>query len=202
MILVILRITLAARAVLCVAFVWYFVSEAPRTPVAILTHFATYALADGTLALLAASAAWLAHFRRDVIAVGVVGGVIRIAAGLAIKGGPGIPYFAVTYLLYLGLLATLVFFIGLVELREARRLRHVAGWHGVSVLFAIEGAATVLLGVLAFVLDPEPARVRTFVVAGALLEAIAVLALLMGANPSLRQIPTSNSLLAQSRKAS
>lgn len=181
--LVILRATLLARCTLCIGFVWYFLSTAPSSAHAILSGFEPYAFADGVLALAAALAAWAARWRGDVIGIGVLGGMVRVLAALAIRNGPGIPYFAVTYLLYVGELATLAFFIGLMELREARRLRSVVAWHSLSILFALEGAANISLGVIAFVVAPEPENVRRFLTSGALLEALSLAALLVLANP-------------------
>jgi len=106
----------------------------------------------------------------------MVGGVIRVCAALAIWYGPGIPYFAVTFVLYVGLLATLGFLLGLLELGEATRLWGDAGWRPLSVLLALEGCATVLLAVVAFFTTPQAIAVSRLLVAGAVLEAFALVA--------------------------
>lgn len=102
--------------------------------------------------------------------------MIRVGAALAIWYGPGIPYFAVTFVLYVGVVATLGFLVGLLELGEATRLWGAAGWRPLSVLLALEGCATVLLAIVAFFATPQPATISRLLVAGAVLEAFALLA--------------------------
>ena len=124
------------------------------------------------VAALAIGSGW----RKGIAAVAVAGGLIRVSAALAIWYGPGIPYFAVTFVLYVGLLATLGFLVGLLELGEATRLWGDAGWRPLSVVLALEGCATVLLAIVAFFARPQPTTITRLLVAGAVLEAFALLA--------------------------
>ena len=174
--LTLLRLVLIARCLVSLGLVWLFESAKPATPPAIVTAFAPYAFIDGVLALIVAALAISAGWRKGIAAVAMVGGVIRVCAALAIWYGPGIPYFAVTFVLYVGLLATLGFLLGLLELGEATRLWGDAGWRPLSVLLALEGCATVLLAIVAFFTTPQPIAVSRLLVAGAVLEAFALLA--------------------------
>lgn len=174
--LTLLRLVLIARCIVSLGLVWHFQSARPSTPPAIVTAFAPYAFIDGVLALIVAALAMSAAWRKGIAAIAIGGAVIRIGAALAIWYGPGIPYFAVTLVLYVGLLATLGFLVGLLELGEATRLWGDAGWRPLSVLLALEGCATVLLAIVAFFTTPKPLTISHLLVAGAVLEAFAVLA--------------------------
>ena len=174
--LVLLRVVLVARCLVSLALVWFFASAKPSTPPEIMTGFAPYTFTDGVLALILAGLALSAGWREDLAAVVAFGGSIRVAAALAIWYGPGIPYFPVTFVLYVGILAALGFVLGVLELGEAGRLRADVGWRPWNIVLAVEGCATVLLAILAFFTIPEPIAVSRLLVAGAVLEAFAVLA--------------------------
>jgi hypothetical protein len=174
--LTLLRLVLIGRCLVSLGLVWLFESAKPSTPPAIVTAFAPYAFIDGVLALVVAALAISAGWRKGIAAVAVAGGLIRVSAALGIWYGPGIPYFAVTFVLYVGLLATLGFLVGLLELGEATRLWGEARWRPLSVLLALEGCATVILAIVAFFATPEPTTISRLLVAGAVLEAFALLA--------------------------
>jgi hypothetical protein len=174
--LALLRLTLVARCVVSLALVKHFGSARPSTPPDIVSAFAPYAFIDGVLALIVAGLALSAGWRKGFAAIATFGGLVRIGAALAIWGGPGIPYFAVTFVLYIGLLATLGFLLGLLELGEATRLWPDVKWRPLGILLALEGSVTVLLAIVAFFTTPEPITVSRFLVAGAVLEAFALLA--------------------------
>ena len=174
--LTLLRLVLIARCLVSLGLVWTFESVKPSTPPAIVTAFAPYAFLDGVLALIVAALAIGAGWRKGIAAVAMAGGLIRVTAALAIWYGPGIPYFAVTFVLYVGLLATLGFLVGLLELGEATRLWGDAGWRPLSAVLALEGCATVLLAIVAFFTRPQPTTITRLLVAGAVLEAFALLA--------------------------
>ena len=174
--LTLLRFVLIGRCLVSLGLVWVFESAKPSTPPAIVTAFAPYAFIDGVLALIVAALAISAGWRKGIAAVAMAGGLIRVSAALAIWYGPGIPYFAVTFVLYVGLLATLGFLLGLLEMGEATRLWDAAGWRPLSVILALEGCATVLLAITAFFTTPQPTTISGLLVVGAVLEAFALLA--------------------------
>lgn len=186
--LMLLRLILVARCIVSLALVWFFLSARPSTPPEILRAFAPFAFMDGVLALIVAGLAMRAGWRRGIAAIAVFGGIVRIAAALAIWYGPGIPYFAVTFVLYVGLLATLGFLVGLLELGEATRLWADARWRPLSILLALEGGATVLLAIAALIATPEPITISHLLVAGAVLEAFAVLVVGLKGTPPPRAI--------------
>lgn len=171
-----LRLVLIARCLVSLGLVWLFQSAKPSTPPAIVVAFAPYAFIDGVLALIVAALVISAGWRKGIAAIAMFGGLIRVSAALAIWYGPGIPYFAVTFVLYVGLLATLGFLIGILELGEATRLWSAAGWRPLSVVLALEGCAIVLLAIVAFFATPDPVTISRLLVAGAVLEAFALLA--------------------------
>lgn len=70
---------------------------------------------------------------------------------------------------------TLGFLVGLLEMGEATRLWVEASWRPLSVLLALVGCATVLLAIAAFFTTPKPTAISQFLVAGAVLEAFALL---------------------------
>jgi hypothetical protein len=168
-----LRVVLVLRALVCLIFAGYFAS-ATSLP-ALIERFADYAMADGLLALLLAVLAVPAPLPNGIAAFGAIDGLIRVAAALAVYLGPGIPYFAVTAVLYMGILATLALLLGILVLTGAERLNKELGWNLVSALLLLEGLATVVFAVAAFLLTPYADVVRVFFIVGVLLEAIPLL---------------------------
>ena len=184
--LLLLRLVLVARCIVSLALVWFFVSARPSTPPEIVRAFAPFAFIDGVLALIVAGLAMTAGWRMGIAAIAVFGGIVRVAAALAIWYGPGIPYFAVTFVLYVGLLATLGFLVGLLELGEATRLWRDARWRPLSIVLAVEGCATVGLAIAALLTTPQPITIGRLLVAGAVLEAFAVLVVGLKGTPPPR----------------
>jgi hypothetical protein len=174
--LLMLRLTLLARCLVSVALAWHFASARPSTPPDIASAFAPYTFCDGVLALIVAGLVLSEGWRKGLATIAILGGLVRISAAVAIWYGPGIPYFAVTFVLYVGLLATLGLLIGLLELGEAARLWSDIDWRPLSILLALEGCATLILAVVAFFAMPEPVTTSRLLVAGAVLEAFALLA--------------------------
>jgi hypothetical protein len=170
------RLVLIARSILCLAFAWYLGAVAPPSPPSVARVFALFAMADGVLALVLGPLALSARVPAAIAVVAIVGGLIRVAAALAIWLGPGIPFFALTLVLYVGVLATLGFLLGVVELVEAARLERRVGRNPVSLILVLEGLATAILGVVAFFAEPEPSTVRRLLIVGAALEAFGLLA--------------------------
>jgi hypothetical protein len=164
--LLMLRLTLLARCLVSVALAWHFASARPSTPPDIASAFAPYTFCDGVLALIVAGLVLSEGWRKGLATIAILGGLVRISAAVAIWYGPGIPYFAVTFVLYVGLLATLGLLIGLLELGEAARLWSDIDWRPLSILLAV----------VAFFAMPEPVTTSRLLVAGAVLEAFALLA--------------------------
>lgn len=170
-----LRLVLVGRCLVSLALAWHFASTRPTTPPEIVRAFAPFTFVDGALALVLAALVLSEGWRKGLVAIAMLGGLIRITAALAIWYGPGIPYFAVTFVLYVGLLATLGVLVGLLELGEAARLWSDIDWRPLSILLALEGFATVILAIVAFFATPEPVTISRLLVAGAVLEAFALM---------------------------
>ena len=132
-------------------------------------------MADGVLALLLGAFALSARVPAAISVVAIVGGLIRVVAALAIWLGPGIPFFALTLVLYVGVLATLGFLFGLIEIVAGARLEQSVGRNPLSLVLVLEGLATATLGVVAFFAEPEPSTVRRLLMIGAALEALGLL---------------------------
>lgn len=187
--LVLLRLSLVARCVVSVALAWHFAAAGPSTPPEIARAFAPYTFVDGVLALIVGGLVLSEGWRKGLAAIAALGALVRITAALAIWYGPGIPYFPVTFVLYVGLLATLGLLVGLLELGEAVRLWSDIQWRPLSILLALEGGATLILAIVALFATPDPLTISRLLVAGAVLEAFALLAVaLKGPRPE----PTSH----------
>jgi hypothetical protein len=184
MILPLLRVVLVVRCLVALAFAWHLHVAAPASFPALAQAFVPYTMVDGVLALLLALLSLAARWHRGLAGVAAVDGVYRLAAAYALRLGPGIPYVAVTLLLYVGLLATLGFLVGLVELVEATRLYRQAGRSPMSVALGAAGLVTVALGAAAFLVAPVPSASRMLLMVGAVLQAIVLLAVAVGAGRS------------------
>jgi hypothetical protein len=171
-----LRAVLIARCVASVALAGVLSATDP-SHLALIRPFAAFAVVDGVLALAMAALALGAPVLRGGVAwITALDGLLLIATGTAIWLGPGIPHRAVTLVLYLGLAAVFSFFVGLLKLMEARRLHGRIGRNMVSVSLSIAGLGSAAVGVAAFVMHPGPARVWWLLMAGALIEGFALLA--------------------------
>ena len=173
--LVLLRLSFVARCLISVALAWHFAATRPSTPPQIVRAFAPYTFVDGVLALIVAGLVLSERWHKGLAAIAALGAFVRITAAMAIWYGPGIPYFAVTFVLYVGLLATLGLLVGLLELGEAVRLWSDIQWRPLSLLLALEGAATLGLAIVAFFATPAPLTISRLLIAGAILEAFALL---------------------------
>jgi hypothetical protein len=197
MTLTLLRLGLIARCIISLAFVWYLASV-PSTSPWWTRAFAMYAMPDGVLALVVAALTLTAGWDKGIAGIAALSGLIRVAAAIAIWRGPGMPYFAVTLVLYVGVLATLIFLLGLLELAEAKTLRREVGRNPLSVVLAIEGLATVSLAIVAFFIEPNPTSMKRVLMAGATLEALALLAVAWRAGPPRsKAVTTSRARLSE-----
>jgi hypothetical protein len=184
----VLRVGLVLRAAIAIAFAVYLGAMRPDSPQQLLGAFARYAFADAIGALLTITLTIGLHWRTDLIVLTIIGSIFRLTAALTIWFGPGIPYFAVTFVLYVALLATLGFVNGLLDLVEARHMRAEGAGIGIHRFVLLEGFATLIMSVLAFFLTPLPAMVATLLMIGALLEAAALLFLAIRPSSAWRRL--------------
>jgi hypothetical protein len=184
-----LRIVLLVRCLVALAFAWHLHVAAPATFPTLAQAFVPYTTADGVLALLLALLSLGAGWHRGLAGVAAVDGLYRLAAAYVLRLGPGIPYVAVTLLLYVGLLATLGFLVGLAELVEATRLYRETGRSPMSTALGAAGLATVALGAVAFLIAPVPSSSRMLLMVGAVLQAVVLLAVAIGAGGVKRAPP-------------
>lgn len=184
----VLRLALLLRAAIGITFALYLAAIRPTTAQELLSVFARYAFADAIAGLFTIALTLGLHLRTDLIAIVIVGSLFRLAAALAVWFAPGIPYFAVTFVLYIGLLATLGFVNGLLDLIEARHMRAEGVGSSIHRFVLFEGLAVLILSVLAFLLTPFPATVSTLLIIGALLEAASLVFLAVRPTAAWRRI--------------
>jgi hypothetical protein len=184
-----LRVALIVRCAANAAFAWFLIATTPATQPALAHAFAPFAAIDGALALSLALLVLAAHWHAGIALVAAIDGVIRIAAALVLWLGPGTPYFPLTVVLFVGVLATLSFSLGLLELGEARRLRGQVGRNPISAALAVAGIATIALAVVAFFAMPDAASTRRWLTIGALVEAATLLAVALAVTRPQRTRP-------------
>ena len=169
-----IRVTIFVRAALDTVFAVYLLSVRPDTIELLATVFLRFVLLDGLLAIVLALLVLRAGWRPGIAAVAAFDGGVRIAAGIGLWLSPGIE-FPVTLLLYIGVLATLAFIAGIVDLGESRRLRMQIGRNPLSIGLLLAGVATIVLAVVAFVGVPTPASTRTWLAITAVLQTATLL---------------------------
>jgi hypothetical protein len=171
-----IRLTLAARCVACLWFSLHLARTAPSDYPVLAQAFAFYAMADGALALLLAVLTFIGRMPGAISVVAMVGGLIRVGAALAVWWGPGIPDFALTIVLYLGVLATFGLLFGIIQIVEARALHRRIGRNPLSVILMGIGIGTIALAAVALIVNPLPIVLTRLLILGAVLEALALLA--------------------------
>jgi hypothetical protein len=168
------------------AFVGVLSATAPARG-ALVKPFGWFAAVDGLLALVtAACAVAVPVLRGGFASVVAADGLLHIAAAVALWLGPGIPDFVVTFVIYAGLAAAFAFYVGLLEIAAARRLRRRIGRNPVSIALSILGIASVAFGVGTFLLHPRPGLVRWMLMAAAVIKGLALLAIALREWPSAR----------------
>ena len=172
-----LRVALIGRCILDVAFVWYFARLTHASPSVVADAFAAFGLLDGIAAAVLAVLSVSAQIPYGIAVLAATDAVLRIAAGSALHFGPGIPYFPVTLVLYLGILVAFAFGFGVAELIEARRLEREFGWSPLTVGIAIAGAVTLVVPVAQMTIVPDLERLPLLFEIGVLLQAMTMLAL-------------------------
>jgi hypothetical protein len=137
----------------------------------VFARFGDYALADGLLAILL-TAGFLANgpsggwrWQRWVVpALMLCDAVVRLGAGVAIRWWPGIPYFPVTSVLFLGTIGALTIWLSVVELgvlAAVERSQHWRTQNPLSSRFALIAAAAIpmlLLGAKLMIAPPSSAH--------------------------------------------
>ena len=142
-------------------------------------HLGYYAAVDGTLALILAVVMSAERERGPVLpaAVIAVDGVFRIALALTTWLGPGIPYFALTSLLFFATIAACATVAGVawgfLALRGAHRKRPIPA--GARWPLGLGSAASLFLGAALLFADPGHSR-RVLLASYALTFGVALLA--------------------------
>jgi hypothetical protein len=176
MIVFALRAALLARCLVSLVFAWHLHGARLASAPELADIFRTFVMVDGVLALAVAVLVLEARWHKALAALAAGDGLIRLAAYAALRFGPGIPYFAVTLVLYAGLLAAMGFFFGVLELVEANRLRRLARSNPLVVVLCLGGLATIALAATQFLMEPSPAHYRLVLIAGAVLESLVLFA--------------------------
>ena len=179
-----LRIALIARGVLDLAFAWGIHRILDARTIDLADAFAPFALVDGIAALTIAVFGFAARLPRGVVVLAAVDGILRLAAASALHFGPGIAYFPMTIVLYVGLLAAFGFAFGVAEAITARQIEHEVGWSPLSIVLALAAVATIALAVTQFALLHVPNVLQNVLTLGIALQAMTMVAIAAGARPN------------------
>jgi hypothetical protein len=172
-----LRVAFIARSLLCIVFAWVFWNTRVTSAPDLAQLFARFVLLDGVSALIIAILIDLAGWHKAVAGIAAADGVMCLVAYAVLYLGPGIPYVAVTFALYAGLLAVFGGSFGVLDVIEAGRLRSAADMRGLSMILALAGLGAIALAITQFFMDPAISNYRSVLVAGAALQALTMLAL-------------------------
>lgn len=176
-----LRIALIARCVLDVVFAWRIHALTHPSTIDLSEAFAPFALLDGVAAFAIAVVGFAAWLPRGIVILAACDAMVRLAAANALHFGPGISYFPMTIVLYVGLLAAFALAFGIAEEVEAREIEREIGRSPLSVTLAIAGAATVALAVAQFALLHVADALQDLLTIGIALQALTMLAVAAGA---------------------
>ena len=179
--LLLLRLVLIARGLLDLGFAWYIARIPNPSPMDLAEAFAPFALFDGIAAFAAAASAFAAWLPRGIVILAATDAVVRLAAANALHFGPGIAYFPMTIVLYVGLLAAFALAFGIAETLEAAQIEHETGRKPLSIALGIGGLATVALAVAQFVLLSEPGQLAHLLALGIALQGLTMLTVAAGA---------------------
>lgn len=172
-----LRLALVGRSILDFACVWYLARLTHPSPPAVAEAFVAFALLDGIAAAVLAVLSISARLPCGIAALAALDALLRIIAGSALHFGPGIPYFPITLVLYLGILVAFAFAFGIAEIVEARRLEREFGWSPLTVGIAVAGVVTLAIPVAQLTIFPEPERLPLLFAIGLSLQAVTMLGL-------------------------
>ena len=186
----VLRAVLVARALLCAVVAWRIREVAPATASGLADLFREFVLIDGVLALIVALLVFTTGWHRGVAGIAALDGLLRLGASFALVYGPGIPDFAVSFVLYAGLLAIFAMFFGVLDVFEASRLRREPGRRRLALVLTATGVGTIVLAVTMFIMDPAIANYRNMLTAGAALQGVTMLAIAILAGSTRAPAPT------------
>lgn len=179
-----LRLILLARCVLDLVFAWRVHRVADVAFVDLAEAFAPFALFDGIVAFILAVVAFAAWLPRAIVVLAATDAMLRLAAANALHFGPGISYFPMTIVLYIGLLAAFVLAFGIAEAVEAFQVERQLGRNPLSIALAIASVATVALAVAQFSLLHVPSALKNLLTIGIALQGLSMLAVAAGARRS------------------
>jgi hypothetical protein len=184
-----LRFTLLARCVLDLAFAWR-IHRVPDTAFVDLADvFAPFALLDGIIAFAVAVVAFAAWLPRAIVVLAATDAMLRLAAANALHFGPGISYFPMTIVLYIGLLAAFVLAFGIAEAVEALQIERQLGRNPLSIALAVASVMTVALAVAQFSMLHVPSALKNLLTIGIALQGLSMLAVAAGARRSVVEKP-------------
>lgn len=185
-----LRLVLLVRCAVDLVFAWRIHQATPTTFAALLRSFEPFAVTDGMLALVLAPLVLAELWGAGASVVAVVDGLIRVGWAAMIRWGPGIPYFAVTIVLFSGLLATLGALVGVFQLAVAVQLRRRTGSTASGLALGVLGGVFILLAVVSFQFDVSPTTTGKVLLGSTLLQALAFAVMAISARPGRPQIAT------------
>lgn len=171
-----IRIVLVARCVVSLIFALRLAMAGSASHIAFVEPFIWFATADGLLALaMAGLALTVPVLHGRFILVAAVDGLLLLGAALALRLAPGIPYYFVTLVLYIGIAGICALLLGLLKLFVARRLGQQAGGSALGGALAVAGIGSIAFGAGAFFIHPNPTTSKWLLILGALFEGLALL---------------------------
>lgn len=175
-------IFLGARALFGASFALLLLASRPLQWGDVFARFGNYVLTDGLMAVVVAAGSLLLstssgpRWHRWLAPVLVAcDAIVRLGAGVAIRGWPGIPYFPVTSVIYLSTIGVLTAWISFVELGVLAAVEREQHWHidgPVSPRIALIAAGAVpmlLLGLKLVIAPPSTASGLRLLFAGYML---------------------------------
>jgi len=176
-----LRGVLLVRCALDLMFLWRIQQVATPSTIELADAFAPFALFDGVAAFTVAVVAFVAWLPRGIVVLAATDAIVRLAAANALHFAPGISYFPMTIVLFVGLLAASTLAFGIAEMVEAREVAQELGRGRLSLELRIAGIVTVLAAVAQFALLHVVDSFEYLLTIGIALQAVTMLAVAMAA---------------------
>ena len=180
-------LVLLVRAVLNAGFAGYLWATDPTAFAPLLRDYMRFATVDGVLAWVSAALILIAVPSRNYWVIPFAGGLARLVAAVAYWLFPAIPDVPITLILYLGVIASVGFFVGVLDLIAAERLHRALGRNPVTTALAAVGLASATFGIVLFVTDRTPGTLRWLLVLFCASECLALLATVRH-TPALRRL--------------